>query len=172
MQVTDTLSGCFSTDTFAVHINPTPKLSLHWFDYTIWVYGANTDSVQWYFEGQLLPGFSNAQSIQPQNKGYYYVKGFNKYGCQSISDSILIDKIFGIQNLQSGVSLYPNPVSDFVYINLATPAEKIELIDITGTLLRTFYNQSVLSLGDLKKGLYILKIYSKQQLNTVKIIKG
>jgi hypothetical protein len=172
VQVIDTLSGCFSTDTFAVHINPTPILSLHWFDYTIWLYSANIDSVQWYFEGQLLPGFSNAHTIQPQNKGYYYVRGFNKYGCQSISDSILIDKIFGIQNPQSGVSLYPNPVSDFIYINLATPAEKIELIDITGTLLRTFYNQSVLSVSDLKKGLYILKIYSKQQLNTVKIIKG
>jgi hypothetical protein len=171
VQVIDKLSGCFSTDTFAVHINPKPSLSLHWLNYTIWLHSTNTDSVQWYFEGQQLPGFSNAQSIQPQNKGYYYVKGFNKYGCQSISDSILIDKIFGIQNPQSGVSLYPNPVLNFIYINLTTPAEKIELIDITGTLLRTFYNQSVLSVGDLKKGIYILKIYSKQQLNTVKIIK-
>lgn len=171
VEVINKQSGCASADSFTVFINPTPNLYLFRFDSTIRLNSNNTDSVHWYYEGKGLPEFANYQSIIPENKGYYYVRGTNVYGCESLSDSIYIDEINGIENIESVINVFPNPVGDYIIIKLAILPDKIELIDISGTLIRTYYNEAILNLDHVKKGFYILKIYSKNVVSAVKIIK-
>lgn len=171
VEVISKQSGCLSADSLIVFINPTPNLYLFKFDSTIRLNSNNTDSVIWYYEGKGLPEFADLQSIIPENKGYYYVRGINMYGCESVSDSIYIDEINGIENIESVIDIFPNPVGDYINIKLASPPDKIELIDISGSLIRTYYNEAILNLEHVKKGFYILKIYSKNVVSAVKIIK-
>jgi hypothetical protein len=53
-------------------------------------------------------------------------------------------------------------VNSFKNYQLLAILSALELIDITGTLLRTYYNLSVLSVGDLKKR----PLYFKNLLQT------
>jgi hypothetical protein len=171
VEVVNKQSGCLSVDSFNVFINPTPNLYLFKFDTAIKLNSNYTDSVLWFYEGKGLPEFANYHSIIPEKKGYYYVKGTNLFGCESVSDSIFIDQIFGIENTESVIDIYPNPVGDYITTKLALPPDKIELIDMSGTLIRTYYNESILRLDHVKKGFYILKIYHKNVVSAVRIIK-
>ncbi|NOU46786.1 MAG: T9SS type A sorting domain-containing protein [Bacteroidales bacterium] len=171
VEVLNELSGCMSVDSLTVNINPTPILSLHKLNNSIWLQSSYNDSVIWYFDGNELPEFANCQSIEATHTGYYYVKGTNVHGCESVSDSIYIDVISIGENIESDLIIYPNPVGDNIVLYLTLPPSKIELTDVSGALVKTFYNESILSISELKKGLYILKIHSDNAVSTFKIIK-
>jgi hypothetical protein len=72
-----------------------------------------------------------------------------------------------IQTIENGISVYPNPASDFINLSLnGVKADKVEIYDITGKiissqLLVTEHNQ--IYIKNLKSGMYLLKIYNKNQ---------
>jgi len=82
-----------------------------------------------------------------------------------------------IQTIENVISVYPNPASDFINLSLnGVKADKVEIYDITGKLLST-YNLSSDSeqifTGDLKPGLYFLKICSNDQnISTLRFTKN
>lgn len=73
-----------------------------------------------------------------------------------------------------GVSLYPNPSSDYFSINSAV-LSKVEIYSITGQLIKSFKNQSEdfqYPISELNKGIYLVKIsddFNHQE--TMKLIK-
>lgn len=74
-------------------------------------------------------------------------------------------------------SIYPNPAKDVVYIMSKEGISKAELIDMTGRVISTQaikMNQSKGSVdtSNLSKGIYILKLYTKDGVVTKKVIKN
>jgi hypothetical protein len=79
------------------------------------------------------------------------------------------------------VYVAPNPAQDDVtiYVNVATKQNAtISIIDVTGKAMMEMpisfnvgKNQTLVSLSNLSKGVYTLKISGEQQLFTQKIIK-
>jgi hypothetical protein len=101
-----------------------------------------------------------------------------KNGCSDISECVNVADV-GIQNSEftiQNVSLYPNPTTGKVTIDLGKEFENlnIELTDVNGRLLISeSENKSQLITLDIDrpKGIYFLKISSDKQYYVTKIIK-
>jgi hypothetical protein len=71
------------------------------------------------------------------------------------------------------IEMYPNPANEFVYIKV-TDASYLRLIDITG---KQIYEQFIpeglntISLENIKPGVYIVEIASKNAISTLKLFK-
>jgi hypothetical protein len=81
--------------------------------------------------------------------------------------------ITGIEQEEILVSVYPNPIKDYLYIDSPYPIQQIELSDCLGKSIQTFSNvrQQQLSLVNNPPGIYILRLKSGNRLKTIKIIK-
>ena len=83
----------------------------------------------------------------------------------------------GTQNQEkSKLSLYPNPISDVIHLNLTgnTNIQKIDVFDKNGRKIKSFdSNENILDISDLSSGIYILKV-SDELRNTYirKLIKN
>ncbi|MBN1597333.1 MAG: CotH kinase family protein [Bacteroidales bacterium] len=66
---------------------------------------------------------------------------------------------------EESIKIYPNPCNDYFYIN-STRADFAELYSVDGKLIRSesLYSNQKVSVSGIVKGLYILKIYSGNQL--------
>lgn len=81
-------------------------------------------------------------------------------------------------NYTDNIILYPNPVSDKLYISNRSPIPSIQenmdidIIDINGKLIKKIINANeYIELKDLAKGHYVLKIKSHEGISVRKIIK-
>jgi hypothetical protein len=80
-----------------------------------------------------------------------------------------------IVDISSSVSVYPNPVSDFLNIKSDDFITKIELFNLSGELLKQLKFDRVtdfkLDLTDITKGVYVLKFETIEGVVVQKIIK-
>ncbi len=71
------------------------------------------------------------------------------------------EKTSGIKTVEYSVDIYPNPVSDMLYISAADAVKNIELYDTTGKKIMQEYdidkNEIRLNLSHLKNGFYLLQ---------------
>jgi hypothetical protein len=75
----------------------------------------------------------------------------------------------------SGIRIFPNPVTDLLQIEAQDMIQDIELISVDGKILRKFQpNATVFSfeLNGLKSGLLILRIKTLHQVIAQKIVKN
>ena len=109
-------------------------------------------------------------------EGAYNVILTGNIGICENSDTLLVYVgTVGLENnKQFDVSIYPNPTSDYIYINNPNPV-KIALQNINGkTLLQAVSKENgttKISLLDYKRGTYLLQIIYDGQQYTKKIIK-
>ena len=81
------------------------------------------------------------------------------------------------QTIENGIYVYPNPAKDFINLNLnGIKLDKFEIYDITGKLISTSnfnLEQTQVFTGNLKSGIYFLKIYNKNQnITTLRFLKN
>ena len=70
------------------------------------------------------------------------------------------------------ISVYPNPVKDFIHFDTQENVIKVEVYDIAGRILSSnSVNENKLNLSDLQTGNYILKVYTESGISNTKIIK-
>jgi thermitase len=77
-------------------------------------------------------------------------------------------------NLNMGTLLYPNPTKDTLYINtsIISDAITVAIFDITGRHIKTFKNvTNNIDVSELKNGIYIANIVSKDTSYSNKFIK-
>lgn len=96
-------------------------------------------------------------------------------GCESDLFAITVHLILGVDDLNSNLfSVYPNPVTDNLYIVGKQNIKSIEIFDISGRKL-TQINQisnGIVDFNGYKAGVYIVKIYTDKAVKTVKVIKN
>ena len=104
---------------------------------------------------------------------------------QTLSDSLNINVSTPLSNpitvgidetnyLQKTISIYPNPFKRNLFIstnNIAIKIIEIEILDITGQSVGIYNDSTILNLNQLKKGLYIIKIYTNIGILQKKILK-
>jgi len=71
---------------------------------------------------------------------------------------------------QSNIKIYPNPVSDILYFDTSQEINKVLLFDILGRKMIEQSNTKNISVSDLQKGNYILKLFSDKGVQTEKIV--
>lgn len=97
----------------------------------------------------------------------------------TVNGKDLLSKVLNVENsfLTENISIYPNPVSDLLSINVLDATIKIENITIVNVLGKTMYTSKktdkAINLTNLSKGMYLLKIVTqdKKVLNK-KLIKN
>ncbi|MDB5227092.1 MAG: hypothetical protein JWN78_1285 [Bacteroidota bacterium] len=84
--------------------------------------------------------------------------------------------VAGIQSKQiEGLRLYPNPVTDRIYITAGEMIESITVYDIAGQVIRQeAVNgfEKVMDVNDLGEGMYMFEIHSENAVSIMKIIKS
>jgi glycosidase len=72
------------------------------------------------------------------------------------------------------VQIYPNPVSGILQIEASDQIQKVEILTINGELVYESFpktNQAEIDFSKSGKGIFLVRIYSKMQLFTNKIVK-
>ena len=81
----------------------------------------------------------------------------------------------GISNVMAleDVEIFPNPVQNDLFININENIERVEVYSLTGFLMISESNVSdKISMENLSKGVYFVKIFTKKSSITKKIIKN
>jgi len=102
---------------------------------------------------------------------YFYELQLDNYPF-AIDAYNLLDSNENVQNNLDYLTIYPNPSTDFVYIN-GTDKELVAIvIDLLGKqVLRESINEK-LDISQLEKGVYILQLSDGDKLTTQRIIKN
>jgi len=84
--------------------------------------------------------------------------------CPSLGEESLI--------LSKGLSIYPNPTSETVFITTETPLVKVEIYSTQGTKVKELKsNLNAIPVGELDNGVYFLRIYSDKGVAVKKFVK-
>lgn len=148
----------------------------------------STNKIEFIFENINLQNTSNA------NRGYvaYKIKtNSNLVVGDSFSNqaSIYFDYNFPIETentttnivnslglqeneLLNTISIYPNPVKDFLNFKTEKNISKVEVYDISGRILSSnSVRDNTIDLSELKTGNYFLKLFTEKGITNTKIIK-
>ncbi|WP_290290385.1 T9SS type A sorting domain-containing protein [Lutimonas halocynthiae] len=75
--------------------------------------------------------------------------------------------------LNDAVTMYPNPVRNFLIIRSSYPITRIQVYSLLGDLVKDELGNDVerINMSSLNSGIYMIKIYSNQFFVTKKLIK-
>ena len=112
-------------------------------------------------------------------KNYYRLQMVDLDGKTTYSKTILVEK--ETKN-QPQVEIFPNPTSDFLFINYSLNSPEIVQIEIyntTGQLIESprfmgkeGLNQNKIAINEYEKGIYFVKIQTNHSVSTKKLIKN
>ena len=66
------------------------------------------------------------------------------------------------------VTIYPNPTSEMIYIDARIPVKQVQLISMTGKIVRKYHSNSQININDLPNGIYMLKVQLENGKTEVK----
>jgi hypothetical protein len=167
-------NGCntVSTNTATVFISSTPIIP------SITQVGNQLQSsissnIQWYFNGNLLPGETN-EFLPIVSAGSYAVRSVAG-PCSGSSAEIIITSIKDLNEV-ANITILPNPSQGEFSVRAANWNEQIELKvqNVLGQVVRDnikFQNQVSLDLTNVSNGLYIVTLSSNEFQSTYKLIK-
>ncbi|OFY87529.1 MAG: hypothetical protein A3F72_17950 [Bacteroidetes bacterium RIFCSPLOWO2_12_FULL_35_15] len=160
--VTDGLGCTNSSLQTVVTVNsnpPTPTINL---------VGANlvssaVSSNQWYLNGVLITG-ATSQSYTFTQNGLYTVLVTNGNACSASSATYNVTSIgMSEQTDDTGFAIYPNPVSDFLFIKVIEKIKTIKCVDYLGQeiALESKVKNNSINISSLSNGVYFLIITSE-----------
>ncbi|MCK9498557.1 MAG: M6 family metalloprotease domain-containing protein [Bacteroidales bacterium] len=115
------------------------------------------------------------QTYHAFDNGEYYVVVSEEECSSEPSNTIVIDNLnFGEHNFSNNLKIYPNPVSKELFIENENNIEiELEIINSLGQseIKSKFYNSLIIPTGDLKAGIYIVKLKTEDNIEFRKILK-
>ncbi|MFM2285818.1 MAG: hypothetical protein RLZZ543_1315 [Bacteroidota bacterium] len=127
---------------------------------------------QWYFNGNPILGATNA-SYQPTQSGNYQIEVFFSSGCSNVASlDVIVNGLNSISS-SSSITVFPNPVSDVLTIQLPLQQKAIiNLNDASGRLVKKLETKGNIqfSMQDFPSGVYILAVEMEGQTNHYQII--
>ncbi|MBR3557475.1 MAG: T9SS type A sorting domain-containing protein [Bacteroidales bacterium] len=94
------------------------------------------------------------------------------YGNNVWIDNVRIANGTGIQSVESDLTIYPNPATDNITISTSENAQRVEIFNIQGQLVKAEAgNVTHISVKDLANGMYTLKLTTENGTSIHKIVK-
>jgi hypothetical protein len=118
----------------------------------------------------------NTYTLNDQDEGtrLYKVDAVDNHGNVSTRSEVEVTVspyVFIFSPTTQEINVYPNPTTNELIINGVDNITSIEVIGLSGNVIRTFKNVSTIYVDDLTDGLYILKIYTADEVFTGRFIK-
>lgn len=135
------------------------------------------ETYQWLLNNEAIAGATNPTYVATA-AGDYSVSVTNEEGCSGVSGALHIGGGTGIDNTQpssNSITIYPNPVKDYLYLQ-CREAIDINISTIDGRTLqagRLSRGMNPIDFTGYAKGVYLLRIYSADGtfMESHKIIK-
>jgi PKD repeat protein len=129
---------------------------------------------QWFYEGEQMLGLSSSYIIAEQ-EGTYSLLLLDQWGCKYNSNEVFFSLASLYDYNQNKLSVFPNPASN--YLDVIVDSEQsfhlLELFDMQGrkVLSQQLWDvKNRLDIQHLERGTYLLKVYSKGQQLTKRIV--
>ena len=136
---------------------------------------SNTDGNQWYLDDILLNGYIS-QSVSVQQQGSYTVSTSIE-GCESERSSPMVFILTAAEDAFSGISLYPNPAIQTLYVEIPgnlSGKTRIELLNSKGVLLESREvvgsGSNTFNLQHYASGLLFVKIMINGEITIRKVM--
>jgi hypothetical protein len=114
---------------------------------------------------------ATGQTFVAQNAGSYSVQ-ITENGCTQTSNCITVLPTSASEPIPFQIQVYPNPTSDWLFVNSARTIEKIQVMDITGKSVMTSGKGNAVDFSGLSKGLYQLRLqFENDQVEYQKVLK-
>ncbi|MDR3679302.1 MAG: T9SS type A sorting domain-containing protein [Flavipsychrobacter sp.] len=145
-----------ATATITVNALPVPSITTTGFTMSTGTFA----SYSWSTSGTPIAG-ANAQSYTATSNGDYTVTVTDANGCTGTSAIKSITGV-GVNTISTayGISVYPNPANDVLYISTAVPVS-VSVVTVDGKLLLhtdvTAGKPSIINTSSLATGLYLLR---------------
>jgi hypothetical protein len=125
-----------------------------------WVYDSDTVSnwtqYRWYANDIGEVGFY--KPVSARANGFTFFKSETIVGLEEPS-------------LADGFTIYPNPASSWIKLDSKEKIDKVEIADNTGRISILSENHSAIDISKLSPGLYIVKVYSENNIISKKLFK-
>lgn len=129
---------------------------------------------QWFYEGEQMLGISSSYIIAEQ-EGTYSLLLLDQWGCKYNSNDVFFSLASLYDYDQNKLSVFPNPAWDYldVIIDNEQSFQLLELLDMQGrkVLSQQLWDvKNRIDIQHLERGTYILKVNSKGQQLTKRIV--
>ena len=129
---------------------------------------------QWFYEGEQMLGISSSYIIAEQ-EGTYSLLLLDQWGCKYNSNDVFFSLASLYDYDQNKLSVFPNPAWDYldVIIDNEQSFQLLELLDMQGrkVLSQQLWDvKNRIDIQHLERGTYILKVNSKGQQLTKRIL--
>ena len=116
--------------------------------------------IQWYFEGEEIPGANN-QTLEISEEGNYSVVYSYDFGCEgeAASEIVFVSTRLSQQN-SAQLSIYPNPGNEYVYLKGIDKSAEFVIINSSGALIMQglLNKEGLINTNELSAGMYCLII--------------
>ena len=141
---------------------------------------SNAQVLSWFKEGtdnSITTGSFFDPSSQTTVVGIYYAKVDVGGGCLSKpSNKFLVDIVTGLEDLSQVASIWPNPTTDYLFVDNVSAKAFGKMVQINGTELELpgqyTNNQLQLDVRGLASGIYVLKLVDGNNIRTARIVKN
>ena len=110
------------------------------------------------------------QSILPTANGEYWCVVTDDNGCVFDTDYYNYQS-FDILETQESFSIYPNPVSSYLTLELDLKINAIKVMDVSGNFVDVIWEEPMLDVSKLSSGLYFIEVYTDKGMFTEQFIK-
>lgn len=137
------------------------------------------DGNKWYFNGIEITG-NSSNTLIPEKSGTYKVE-VSTAGCPSSFEYEFVITATENQSLLKGISVYPNPVTDIAYIEVLEnkiDIRKAVVLNSIGSAVSEItwlkadkQKKGTFDMNNLPSGVYILRLFTSNQIVNFKIYK-
>ncbi|MCI5056444.1 MAG: T9SS type A sorting domain-containing protein, partial [Flavobacteriales bacterium] len=148
-----------------INVPNTNLLDLCTAEHSVYPNGNNGVEVEFYKVtngGHTWPGsiVTIGTTNQDFNASEVIWKFFAKYDINGAIWPTGIEK----KTISASINIFPNPSDDILNINSEVAFDQVEILNVLGEVVTRIGNDSGISLIDLESGMYVVNIYSKNQL--------
>ncbi|MFN8287013.1 MAG: T9SS type A sorting domain-containing protein [Chitinophagales bacterium] len=129
-------------------------------DGAFYVNSGNSSSFQWYYNNNPIAG-ADSNVYMPTQAGSYHVVETNLFGCTKYYAPETFTSVSN--TLLTGIKIFPNPVSDLLFINSDKPIAEVEVVDALGKAIpvqavKSNANEYFIPVKKLTAGRYTLRL--------------
>jgi len=101
-------------------------------------------------------------------------KGMNYYRLKQVDfdGGFEYSPVVTVEMLGKGVSIYPNPATDVINVQVEAEAARVEIFNINGQLIQTqVLDNGIIAIANLVEGQYVLRVIAGNEVMTTTFVK-